>query len=89
MKLKIINIAKLYNIKANELYIYFHYHPSYYHLHLHGCISNHSLLDSRYLRHFFIDDIIENIQSNSTYYKYKTLTFELKLNNPLLKLFKN
>ena len=89
MKNKIINIAKLYNISRNQLYIYFHYHPSYYYLHLHGCIITHPLLDSRYLRNYFIDDVIENLKINNYYYKYKTLKFELKSNNQLFNLLMN
>ena len=89
MKNNIIDIAKIYNISKNQLYIYFHYHPSYYYLHLHGCIITHPLLDSRYLRNYFIDDVIENLKINNYYYKYKTLKFELKSNNQLFNLLMN
>ena len=86
MKNKIIYIAQLYNISEDQLYIYFHYHPSYYYLHLHGSIISHPLLDTRYRRHFFIDEIINNLKNDSYYYKYKTLVFELKSNNKLFYL---
>ena len=86
MKNKIIDIAGLYNISKNKLYIYFHYHPSYYYLHLHGCIISHTLLDTRYLRHYFIDDVIDNLKINNYYYINKILNFELKSNNKLYHL---
>jgi len=89
MKNKIIYTASTFNISKNELYIFFHYHPSYYRLHMHGCIISHPLLDTRYFRHYFIDDIIKNLKTNSNFYRYETLTFELKSNMNLFNLFIN
>jgi len=68
--------------------MFFHYHPSYYQLHLHICIIDHDALDSKFYRHYYLDDIINKLESNSDYWKYSTLKFELLSNTKLFTLLK-
>lgn len=86
IKEKCIEISKLYSINENQLYMYFHYHPSYYHLHLHVCTIEHFALENKYMRHYFLDDVIDEIKKNDSYWINKTLKFELLSNTKLYKL---
>ena len=88
MQNQIIDIAFTFGIKKERLYMFFHYHPSYYFLHLHACVIDNDILETKYHRHYFLDDIIENITSDSEYYKNQTLKFELSTSNKLYKLLK-
>ena len=66
--------------------MFFHYHPSYYHIHLHVCFKNSKHID--YNRQFYIDDIIEKLKENSNYWKETDLTFEMITTSKLYKLLK-
>jgi m7GpppX diphosphatase len=85
MKLETLKIAKKYNIDEDELYFFFHYHPSCYHLHLHCCMINHKALKLKFHRHVMLDDILENINDMEK----KTLKYEINISNPIYKLLKN
>lgn len=88
LKEKSIEIAEQHGINKNKLYMFFHYHPSYYQLHLHVCITDHEALETKYLRHYYIDNIITNLESDTEYWKKATLNFELLSNTKLFKLLK-
>lgn len=85
---KAIEIAKQSGINKNKLYMFFHYHPSYYQLHLHICVTEHEALETKYMRHYYLDNIIEKLESDSAYWKKSTLKFELLSNTKLFKLLK-
>ena len=85
---KAIEIAEQFGISKNKLYMFFHYHPSYYQLHLHICITEHEALETKYWRQYFLDDVIAKLESNSEYWKKSTLKFELLSNTKLFKLLK-
>ncbi len=88
LKEKAIEIAKEYGINKNKLYMFFHYHPSYYQLHLHVCITEHEALETKYIRHYYLDNVIEKLEAESDYWKKSTLQFELLSNTRLYKLLK-
>ena len=77
IKKEMLKIAKSYNLQENNLYFFFHYHPSFYHLHLHCSIINNKDLSSKHYRHYMLDDIINNLEKDSFYYYNATLTFEI------------
>ena len=82
MKIEALKIAKTNNIDNDELYLFFHYHPSCYHMHLHVCLLNHKSLKATLYRHILLDDIVNNIDN----YKKKTIKFEVSTSNPIYKL---
>lgn len=82
MKLKTIEIAKKRNFEENDLYFFFHYHPSCYHLHLHVCVNSHKNLKFRLYRHILLDYAIDHIEK----LEKKTLKFEMSISNPIYKL---
>ena len=88
LKAKAFEIAHQYGISKNKLYMFFHYHPSYYQLHLHVCICEHEALETNYLRHYYLDDVISKLEEDSDYWKKATLKFELLSNTKLFKILK-
>ena len=85
MKIETLKIAKKFSIDEDELYFFFHYHPSCYHLHLHCSLINHKALKLKFYRHVMLDDVLDNIE---TIHK-KTFKFEINISNPIYKLLKN
>lgn len=82
MKLKTIEIAKKRNFEENDLYFFFHYHPSCYHLHLHVCVNSHKNLKFRLYRHILLDYAVDHIEK----LEKKTFKFEMSISNPIYKL---
>ncbi|ORX76385.1 HIT-like protein [Anaeromyces robustus] len=68
-------------ITADQLKIYFHYQPSYYHLHIHITHINVEGV-GLYLR-----DVIDNITMDDEFYAKKTITYQLGKNHILYSLF--
>ena len=86
MKNYCIKIAEKNGINSNELYFFFHYHPSFYHLHLHCCIINHPSLTSKYFRCKMLDTVITNLKSKSNYYRDCNIKFEIPEKHIIAKL---
>jgi m7GpppX diphosphatase len=84
MKLKTLEIAKKQNFEEEDLYFFFHYHPSCYHLHLHICLNSHKNLKFKLYRHILFEDVIENIDKIGK----KLMKFEINISNPIYKLLK-
>lgn len=82
MKLKTLEIAKKQNFEEEDLYFFFHYHPSCYHLHLHICLNSHKNLKFKLYRHILFEDVIENIDKIGK----KLMKFEINISNPIYKL---
>ena len=75
------------NIKEENLYI-FHYHPSFYHLHLHCTFIENQTMSNKFLRYYLYDKVRTNILEDNNYYKKKTLFFEIPKNHIICKLLK-
>jgi m7GpppX diphosphatase len=84
MKRKSLEIAKKNNLEEEDLYFFFHYHPSCYHLHLHVCINNNKNLKFKLYRHILFDFVIHNLGK----LKEMEIKFEINVSNPIYKLLK-
>ncbi|GCB64135.1 m7GpppX diphosphatase [Scyliorhinus torazame] len=83
-----VAISKRYNTPQSQLRIYFHYQPSYYHLHIHFTALSYDAPGSMVERAHLLSSVIENLQTDPEYYQKRTLTFALKADDPLLQSFK-
>lgn len=72
-----------YALEKNQLRIFFHYQPSFYHLHLHVVNINYRPAGSEVGRAVLLRDVIDNLKLDDVYYKKATLTYLLKMNDPL------
>lgn len=89
MKLKMQEIGnKLYEYKQDELYFFFHYHPSFYYLHLHCTYIGNNSLGNKFQRNILLEDVIQNLSNNKKFYN-KKFYFEIPKNHILHKLIKN
>ncbi|XP_033647487.1 m7GpppX diphosphatase-like [Asterias rubens] len=77
-----------YSIPADQLRVYFHYQPSYYHLHVHFTHLKFDAMGSNVTKAHLLSDVIENIELMSDYYQKKTLSFILREKDGLLARFK-
>mmetsp|Transcript_13046 Transcript_13046/g.47640 ORF Transcript_13046/g.47640 Transcript_13046/m.47640 type:complete len:307 (-) Transcript_13046:221-1141(-) len=77
-------IQERFGVSRESLRIFVHYHPSYYHFHVHftrlGIGGGGELAGRAHL----LDDIIENIQTFPDYYQKRTLFFEMNKNHALV-----
>nr|CAB3236404.1 m7GpppX diphosphatase-like [Phallusia mammillata] len=82
-------IADNFGIKPDRLRMYFHYQPSFYHLHVH---INHIELDlpgTGALRAHLLDDVIENLLMQGDYYQRKTVSMTHQVRDKLLAAFRS
>ena len=81
-------IREKYNVEPSRIKAYFHYQPSYYHLHMHFV---HVMYDAPGIGAFGahpFSSVIANIKMVPDYYQKAELTFVRKANDPILKKFK-
>ncbi|CAJ1057921.1 m7GpppX diphosphatase [Xyrichtys novacula] len=77
-----------YNLPASKLRVYLHYQPSYYHLHVHFTKLGFEAPGCSVERAHLLSDVIQNLQSDSQYYKTRTLYFPLRAEDGLLSKFR-
>ena len=77
-------IVEKYGVAENQLRIYFHYLPSFYHLHVHFAhINNNMMSGCNIERAIFLDDVIEMLEENTNATIEKTMTFGLSTSHDL------
>ncbi|CAL8358388.1 unnamed protein product [Merluccius merluccius] len=81
-------ILKRYGLPSSKLRIYFHYQPSYYHLHIHFTALSFDVPGCGVVRAHLLSDVIQNLQSDSHYYRKRTLSFPLRADDGLFSKFK-
>ncbi|RKP09041.1 scavenger mRNA decapping enzyme [Thamnocephalis sphaerospora] len=73
-----------YGVPANQLRLFFHYQPSYYHLHVHVThIQNTQLGGMTVGQAYLLDDVIDMLQLMDDYFQKCTLTYALGQDHPL------
>ncbi|XP_053307667.1 m7GpppX diphosphatase [Spea bombifrons] len=82
-------ILKRYGLRGNQLRIYLHYQPSYYHLHVHFTALGHDAPGTSVERAHLLCDVIQNLEREPRYYRTRTLTYALRADEPLLKKLKD
>lgn len=86
IKLKILQVAcENYPINADELRLFIHYQPSYYHFHIHAVTVKHSGLGDgiNVGKAMLLDDVIENLKLVPNYYQARTLAYVIGENHGL------
>ncbi|BFZ16203.1 hypothetical protein BsWGS_19242 [Bradybaena similaris] len=82
-------IEKQFGVKADKLRIYFHYQPSYYHLHVHFTHVKFEAPGTDALRAHLLEDVIDNIKINSEFYSHKTLSYVVREHDALYQSFRD
>jgi len=81
-------IETKYGIKKNKIRAYLHYQPSFYHLHVHFTHIKFQIPGVPERNHQ-LNQVIENLNIDSEYYRKASLQFAIKQNDPLYELYKN
>ncbi|VEN63289.1 unnamed protein product [Callosobruchus maculatus] len=76
-------IKSKYGIEKHELRIYFHYQPSFYHLHVHFCVLKHEAPGILVGKAHLLSDVINNIELAPDYYQKSTIGFVVAENHKL------
>lgn len=80
-------ITKTYQVSRHHIRAYFHYYPSYYHLHIHFVHLKNDVGGTHAGKAHLVSDVINNIETfGNDFYKKKTLSVTLRETDPLLKL---
>ena len=75
-------------MNPDQLRIFIHYYPSYYHLHVHFMSTANVSGACAIGRAHFVNEIIDNIENiDPNYYQKKTLSVAIGNQNPLLQRF--
>lgn len=81
-------IRRFEMMKKEKLRVFFHYQPTYYHLHVHFTHVGYAPPGINIGKAHLLDDVIDNIQLYDDFYQKKTLNFYVKKNNELYKRLK-
>ncbi|KHJ75204.1 hypothetical protein OESDEN_25180 [Oesophagostomum dentatum] len=81
-------IREKYGVRPDQIRAYFHYQPSFFHLHVHFVSLKYDAPASTTLSAVLLDDVINNLQLVPDYYKKATLTFTRKASDKLLEMFR-
>ncbi|XP_072933841.1 m7GpppX diphosphatase [Epargyreus clarus] len=71
-------IFQKYGVPGNQLRIYFHYQPSFYHLHIHFNSLKHDAPGIYADRAHLLDTVINNIEMMNDYYKKAAIPFTVR-----------
>uniref|UniRef100_T1P8I4 m7GpppX diphosphatase n=1 Tax=Musca domestica TaxID=7370 RepID=T1P8I4_MUSDO len=80
-------VEKRYGLAASQLRMYFHYQPSFYHLHIHINPVRNDAPGIWCEKSHMLDTVINNLELMPDYYERATLPFVLYDGNKLLELY--
>ncbi|CAH0547523.1 unnamed protein product [Brassicogethes aeneus] len=80
-------IEEKYGLDSSQLRIYFHYQPSFYHLHIHFCYLRHEAPGILAEKAHLLSNVISNLEILPDYYKKATLPFTVRESDNLFKKF--
>lgn len=80
-------IKDKYNLDQSQLRIYFHYQPSFYHLHIHFTYLKNDPPGIYCEKSHLLSNVISNLEIFPEYYKKVTIPFVVKENENLFKIF--
>ncbi|CAG9800339.1 unnamed protein product [Chironomus riparius] len=82
-------IKDKYGVNSNEVRAYFHYQPSYYHLHVHFNYLKYDAPGIFCDKAHLLDTVIDNIKMVPNYYEKATLSFTVRENDKLYDAYKS
>lgn len=75
-------IENTYGVQRDQIRVFAHYHPQFYHFHLHYTRLENEI-GSTVERGHLVSDIIQNLEQDGKFYQKRTITFKLKKMSPL------
>lgn len=78
-------IEQIYGVSRDQLRIFFHYHPQFYHLHVHFTrLENEA--GCQVERAHLVTDVVQNLELDGEFYAKRTMTYKIRSNDKLYKL---
>jgi m7GpppX diphosphatase len=77
-------IQTIYGIESNQIRVFVHYQPQFYHFHVHFTRLENEVGCSVERGHL-VSDIVQNLGMDSDYYKKRTISFRLRTTDTLYK----
>jgi len=77
-------IEDIYGVRRDELRVFVHYQPQFYHFHVHFT-RLHNDLGCQVERAHLLPQILDELEADGDAYAKKTLYYQLKENDALLK----
>jgi m7GpppX diphosphatase len=81
-------IKNIYGIQRDQIRVFSHYHPQFYHFHLHYTRLENEI-GSTVEKGHLVSDIIQNLELDGNFYQKRTITYKLKKMSPLHNLIQN
>lgn len=81
-------IHSKYNVHDNQLLAFFHYHPSYYQLHLHVIRVGHVIGGAHVGVAHSLTSVMENLKMKKKFYQKAVLGYSLSTNSQLYEILK-
>lgn len=75
-------IGETYGVTSDMTRCFFHYQPQFYHAHIHFT-RIHNEIGAQVERGHLIFDVIQNLEMDPDYYAKRTITYALKVSDPL------
>ncbi|XP_005103893.1 m7GpppX diphosphatase [Aplysia californica] len=82
-------IKEQFGVGSDKLRIYFHYQPSYYHLHIHFSHIRFDAPGTDVMRAHLLSDVIDNLSINPDFYKKKTLSYVVRDSDQLYEAYED
>jgi m7GpppX diphosphatase len=76
-------IRQLFGVNKGQVRVFFHYFPSYYHLHVHFAHTMREQLDFSPVRCHLMDTVIYNLEKDTFYYRDADIAVLLASNHPV------
>lgn len=80
-------IVNKYHVQGDQLRIYLHYQPSYYHLHVHFTSVSSEASNAGVERAHLLDTVISNLMMVPEYYQRATISFRISSSDALYNEF--
>lgn len=81
-------IERVYGVKAEEIRVYVHYPPQFYHFHVHyQALSAKETTGSSCERAILLEDIIDNVERDGDHYANANLSLKMGERDNLYRLF--
>jgi m7GpppX diphosphatase len=77
-----MTLEDVYGIHSDQLRIFIHYHPQFYHLHVHFTRLENEI-GCQVERGHLISDIIQNLELDDEFYCTRTINYKLRTNHKL------
>jgi m7GpppX diphosphatase len=77
-------LEEVYGVPKNQLRIFLHYQPQFYHLHFHLTRLENGI-GCEVERGHLLADVIQNLEMDGEYYVRRTITYKLRTNEALAK----